>query len=60
MKLGLKGGISIDTDAGTLGYILWYYGSRIQDFFTFIQIDSGHTVALVERCLESQNYLAYE
>ena len=44
MKWGLKGGISIDTNFGPLGYVLWYCGSRSQDFFTFIQIGSGHTV----------------
>ena len=45
MKWGLKGGISIDTDSGPLGYVLWCCGSRSQDFFfTFIQIGSGHTV----------------
>ena len=43
--MGLKGGISIDADSGPLGYVLWYYGSGSQDFFTFIQISSGHTVA---------------
>ena len=44
MKWCLKGGISIDTDSGPLGYVLWFCGSRSQDFFTFIQIGSGHTV----------------
>ena len=44
VNLGLKGGISSDTDSGPLGYVLWCYGSRSQDFFTFIQIGSGHTV----------------
>ena len=44
MKWGLKGGISIDTDSGPHGYVLWCCGSRSQDFFTFIQIGSGHTV----------------
>ena len=39
MKWGLKGGISIDTDSGPLGYVLRCCGSRSQDFFT-----SGHTV----------------
>ena len=38
------GGISIDTDSGPHGYVLRYCGSRIRDFFTFIQIGSGHTV----------------
>ena len=42
--MGLKGGISIDADSGPLGYVLWCCGSRSQDFFTFIQISSGHTV----------------
>ena len=41
MKWGLKGGISIDTNSGPLGYVIWYCGSRSQDFFTFIQIGSG-------------------
>ena len=44
MKWGLKGGISIDTDSGPVGYVLWCCGSRSQDFFIFIQIGSGHTV----------------
>ena len=44
MKWGLKGGISIDTDSGPLGYVLWCCGSRSQDFFTFIQIGPGHTM----------------
>ena len=44
MKLGLKGGISIDVDSVPLGYVLWCCGSRSLDFFTFIQIGSGHTV----------------
>ena len=43
-KWGLKGGISIDTDSGPLGYVLWCCGSKSQDFCTFIQIASGHTV----------------
>ena len=33
-------GISINTDSGPLGYVLWCCGSRSQDFFTFIQIGS--------------------
>ena len=45
MKWGLKGGISINTDSGPLGYVLWCCGNRSQDFFTFIQIGSGHTVS---------------
>ena len=44
MKWGLKGGISIDTDSGPHEYLLWWCGSRSQDFFTFIQIGSDHTV----------------
>ena len=44
MKWGLKGGISNDTDSGPPGYVLWCSRSRSQDFFTFIQIGSGHTV----------------
>ena len=43
MKWGLKGGISIATDFGPLGYVLWCCGSGSQGFFTFIQIGSGHT-----------------
>ena len=42
--MGPKGDISIDVDIGPLGYVLWCCGSRIQDLFTFIQIDSGHIV----------------
>ena len=45
--MGLKGGISIDADSGPLGYVLWCCGGRSQDFFTFIQIGSGHTVGCV-------------
>ena len=43
-KFGSERGISIDADSGPLGYVLWCCGSRSQDFFTFIQISSGHTV----------------
>ena len=39
--MSLKGGISIGVDSGPLGYVLWCYCSRSQDFFTFIQIGSG-------------------
>ena len=42
-----KGGISIDTDSGPLWYVLLCCGSRSQDFFTFIQIGSGHTVLTI-------------
>ena len=52
MKWGLKGGISIDTDSGPHGYVLWCCGSRSQDFFTFIQIGSGHTVRYCVKILE--------
>ena len=45
MKWSLKGGISIDTDSGMLRYALWCCGRRSQDFFTFIQIVSNHTVS---------------
>ena len=45
MKWGLKGGISIDADSGPPRYVLWCFGSRSHDFFTFIQIGSGHTVS---------------
>ena len=44
MKWVLKGGISIDADSGPPRYVLWCCGSKSQDFFTFIQIGSGHTV----------------
>ena len=40
----MKRRVSIDTDSGPHGYVLWSYGSRSQEFFTFIQIGSGHTV----------------
>ena len=43
-KFGSNRGISIDEDSGPLGYVLWCCDSRSQDFFTFIQIGSGHTV----------------
>ena len=39
MKWGMKGGISIATDSGPLGYVLWCCGSRTQDFFTFTYSD---------------------
>ena len=42
--MDLKGGISIDADSGHLWYVLCCCGSRSQDFLTFIQICSGHTV----------------
>ena len=43
--MDLRGGISIDADCGPLGYVFWCCGSRSQDFFTFIHVDSGHTVS---------------
>ena len=49
MKWGLKGVISIDTDSGPLGYVIWSFGSKSQDFFTFIQIGYGNTVALASK-----------
>ena len=34
-------------------YVLWCCGSRSQDFFTFIQIGSGHTVnGFLKKCFE--------
>ena len=39
-----KGGFQIDTDSRPLGYVLWCCVSNSQDFFTMIQISSGHTV----------------
>jgi hypothetical protein len=50
MKWGLKGGISIDADSGPPKYELWCCGGICQDFFTFIQIGSGHTVSSVQIC----------
>ena len=41
MKLGL---ISIDADSGPSRYVLWWCGSICHQPFTFIQVDSGHTV----------------
>ena len=35
MKWGLKGGISINTDSGPLGYVLWCCGSRSSRLFYF-------------------------
>ena len=32
------------TDSGPLRYVLWCCGSICHDFFTFIQVGSGHTV----------------
>jgi hypothetical protein len=56
-KWYLKGGISIYTDSGLLGYVLWCCGSRSQDFFTFIQIYYGHTVlGLVLPCAQRYKY----
>ena len=43
-KFGSERGISIDGDSGPPGYVLWCYGSRIREEFTFIQICYGHTV----------------
>ena len=45
MKWGQQGGISIDADSGPLGYVLWCCGGRSQDFLTFVQICTGHTVS---------------
>ena len=42
--LEVKGGISVDAYSMPLGYVLWCRGSKSQDFSTFIQIGSGHTV----------------
>ena len=47
MKWGLKGGISIDADSGPPKYEPWCCAGICQDFFTFIQIGSGHTVKRV-------------
>ena len=44
MKWGLEGGISIDADSGPPRYLLLCCNDICQDFFTFIQIGSGHTV----------------
>ena len=38
MKLGLKEGISIDADFGSLEYVLSYWVSICHQVFTFIQI----------------------
>ena len=38
MKWGLKGGISIDTDSGLLGYVLWCCSSRSWEVFTFFRL----------------------
>ena len=54
----MKRRVSIDTDSGPHGYVLWSYGSRSQDFFTFIQIGSGHTVTAVRRYPKKSNGLA--
>ena len=43
-NLGLKGGISIYADSGSLMYVLWCCGSICHQPFTFIQIGFGHTV----------------
>ena len=39
-----KGGILNDADSGPPRYVLWCCNGICQDFFTFIQIGSGHTV----------------
>ena len=43
-KFGSERGILIVENSGPLGHALWCCGSKSQDFFTFIQIVSGHTV----------------
>ena len=51
-------GIFINTDSWPLGYVLWFCGSKSQDFFTFIQIGSGYTVhaqSMAIRVLEFSN-----
>ena len=49
MKWGLKGGILIDADSGPPRYVLGLScGGICQDFFTFIQVGSGHTKVLKE------------
>ena len=44
MKWGLKGGISIDADAGPPRYVLWCCGGICHEVLPFIQIGCGHTV----------------
>ena len=44
VNLGLKGGISIDADSGSLGYVFWCCGSRSWEVPTFFQNGSGHAV----------------
>ena len=46
--LTLLGTLVKKADSGPLGYVLWCCGIRIQDFFTFIQIGSGHTVLCLQ------------
>ena len=49
-KSGSERGISIDADSGPLGHALCK--SKSQDFFTFIQIGSGHTVVVNKKILQ--------
>ena len=43
-KFWSERGISIDTDSGTLRYVLWCCGSICHQLFILIQIHSKHTV----------------
>ena len=54
IKWGLKGGISIDTDSGPVGYVLWCCGSKSQDFLLLFRL----TLAILWVEI-SQNFVAF-
>ena len=58
LKWCLRGGISIDTDSGPLGYVLWCCGSRSQDFFYFYSNLLWPFCASTGWCVFIQNYFA--
>ena len=60
MKWGLKGGSQLIQTRGSLGYVLWCCSSSSQDFFTFIQIGSGHTVGSALSMLLSLQHIALQ
>ena len=49
-------GQKIVADSGPLGHVLWCCGSKSQDFFTFIQIGSCHTVVRDSQELRTQTF----
>ena len=55
MKWGLKGGISIDTDSGPLGYVFWCCGSRSWEVLTFFRLG----LAMLCDCNASQHCVPF-